>query len=95
MVQSIFIKCDISDISDIILFEKILKGSKVNIKYDRKQSEMSIDDYIEKFNILQGEIAIKNDNAEIRNELRIVISKLFELGKLNETDKTELLNCLN
>ena len=85
-------KCDISD---IILFEKILKGSKVNIKYDRKMSEMTLEDYIEKYEILKGEILIKNDNPEIRNELRIVISKLFELGKLNESDKTDILNCLN
>ena len=56
---------------------------------------MNVDDYVEKFHVLQGEITIKNDNPEIRNELRIVISKLFELGKINETDKTDLLNCLN
>jgi hypothetical protein len=85
-------KCDISD---IILFEKLLKSSKVNIQYDRKQSEMNVDDYVAKFEILKGEILIKNDNPEIRNELRIVISKLFELGKLNESDKTDILNCLN
>lgn len=84
-------KCDSSD---IFLFEKIMKQSKVNIQYDKKQTELNVNDYIEKFNILQGEIAIKNDNPEIKNELKIVISKLYELGRIKEEDKNDLLSCL-
>lgn len=79
---------------DIKLFEKIvIKASLSNdLNYQPVQSILS--QTIERFNILRGEIIAHNDNPDIINELKLVIDKLINFGKIQPDDKSEIIEDL-
>lgn len=61
---------------EITLFELLLKLSGVTEQLNYKRQTKSVEDYVERFKILQGSIAAGNDSDEIKTELNDIIDLL-------------------
>lgn len=61
-----------------------------HIRYDQKK----INDLINRYNILKGEILINNDNPDLLKQLRNVVLQLTELDILKPADTVPLLRTI-
>jgi len=79
---------------DIKLFEKIILKACLydDLKYKPVQSNES--EVVEKFEVLRGEIMSGNNNPNIISEIKIVIDKLIDYGKIQPDDKNEIIEGL-
>lgn len=68
------------------LFEKLISDSNISklnhIRYDQNE----IDELVNRYNIIKGEILVGNDNPKLLKELKVIIMKLmnYNILKLNE-----------
>jgi hypothetical protein len=75
------------------LFDDILTSSKLDsqmYKHDKYYSKIVNDD-INRFNIIKGEILIGNDSKELLKELRILILRLLKYDVLDKRVFHELM----
>jgi hypothetical protein len=75
------------------LFDDIITASKVDgqmYKHDKYYSKIVNDD-INRFNIIKGEILIGNDSKELLKELRILILRLLKYDVLDKRVFNELM----
>ena len=62
------------------------------LKYNYNQTREKIDDILEEYDILKGEIAAENDNPEILKKCKSVVKKLFNYGKISQIEYNDILN---
>lgn len=62
-----------------------------DLLYGTRHNQQEIDQLINRYNVIKGEILIGNDNLELLKELRTVILRLVSLGILTTRDISNLL----
>jgi hypothetical protein len=79
------------DIFDLLI---IKAGLKTQLKYNKEKMKDTAEDIIEEFNILKGQIIAGNDNPEIKDKIKDVLSKLVNLNKINVETADDIINDL-
>lgn len=79
------------NIFDILISKS---GLKAQLKYSKDKLKNDVNYIIEQFNILKGEIIAGNDNPEIKEEIKTVLNKLVELGKITDAMATDIISDL-
>ena len=87
------------NLDEIQLFEKLLTKSKLigalNYKKVQIDTDKLIFNYKKRLIILQGSFDAGNDNDEIINESKELISKLYNLNELSKDNYNMLINIFN
>lgn len=79
---------------ELDLFELLLKLAGLTEVLKYKRITKNIEDYKQRFRILQGSINAGNDSEEIINELREIINVLAINNAITNENKLMLLECL-
>jgi hypothetical protein len=79
------------DIFDLLI---VKAGLKTQLKYNKEKMKDTAEDIIEEFNILKGQIIAGNDNPEIKDKIKDVLSKLVNLNKINVETADDIINDL-
>lgn len=76
------------------LFKECMMKSGLfeTLKYDYSLSREKIDDIIEEYEILKGQIEAGNDNPEISDDIKKVMSKLRKYEKISQEEYDEIIN---
>ena len=78
------------------LFKECMMKSGLfeTLKYDYSLSREKIDDIIEEYEILKGQIEAGNDNPEILDDVKKVMLKLRKYEKIDEDEYNEIIESL-
>lgn len=78
------------------LFKKLIMKSGLfsSLKYNYNQTREKLDDIIEEYEILKGEIDAENDNPELISKCKSVIKKLYNYGKISKIEYNDILKDL-
>jgi gas vesicle protein len=79
------------DIFDLLI---IKSGLKTQLKYNKEKMKDTAEDIIEQFNILKGQIIAGNDNPEIKNKIKDLLSKMVNMNKINVETADDIINDL-
>ena len=80
--------------SEAEMFGLLIRLAGLTEQLDYKEREMSIDDYIHRFDILRGELQAGNDSKIMKEELIELIGILNKAGKINDNDSKEFIELL-
>jgi hypothetical protein len=70
----------------------IMKAGVFDIlHYDESKTREKIDDILEQYDILKGEIEADNNNPEIITKIKSILKKLCNYGKLSTSNYLELM----
>lgn len=83
-------------IEQLNLVYKIFEKARVidHFKFDIDKAKLNYDDIKERMEILQGELRAGNNNPKIIQEAKNIINKLFNIDKITEKQRNELLSDL-
>jgi hypothetical protein len=86
----------IEDESDIEYLEKLLNKCQIYNQIGYKRYVYTVEDYVEKFNVIKGSIASGNNNPKLKTQLRDIIELLSNpiIKKFSKEDANFLLECL-
>lgn len=73
------------------MFEILISDSDINKMNHIRYNQPEIDELINKYNILKGEILIGNDNPDLLKDLKIIILRLVNYNILTMKEITPLL----
>lgn len=73
------------------MFEILISESDINKMNHIRYNQPEIDELINKYNILKGEILIGNDNPDLLKDLKIIILRLVNYNVLTMKEITPLL----
>lgn len=73
------------------MFEILISDSDINKMNHIRYNQPEIDELINKYNILKGEILIGNDNPDLLKDLKIIILRLVNYNVLTMKEITPLL----
>jgi hypothetical protein len=78
------------------LFKKLMMKSGLFsvLKYNYDQSRESINDIIEQYEILKGEIEADNNNPELRTDVKVLLNKLKNSGKITQPEYDDIIRDL-
>ena len=82
-------------LDDTLLFEKLLKVSKLTDTLNYKRQSNNLDDIINRFEVLRGGLIAGNQSLELKKELQEIITILIKYNKINENKGFELIEILN
>jgi hypothetical protein len=86
---------DLTNAENDIFKNLVMKSGLFNIlKYNYNETRENIDDVIEDYEVLKGELEAGNNNPDVLEKCRKVIKKLFIYGKISESEYNELTNDL-
>mmetsp|Transcript_4432 Transcript_4432/g.4444 ORF Transcript_4432/g.4444 Transcript_4432/m.4444 type:complete len:169 (+) Transcript_4432:623-1129(+) len=70
----------------------IMKSGLYNtLKYDKSKTRDDLNDILEEYNILKGEIEADNNNPELLTKIKKIVKKLYNYGRISESDYRELM----
>ena len=83
--------------SDIVIFEKLLHATKMTSQLKYTKYISTIEDHIQRFNLLRSAISAGNQAVEIKNELIDLITLLSSplINKINKSDANEFILMLS
>lgn len=86
----------IEEQDDIEYLEKLLNKCQISNQLKYKRYVFTVNDYVEKFNIIKGSIGAGNNNPKLKEQLRELIELLSNpvIKKINKEDANFLLECL-
>lgn len=86
----------IEDESDIQYLEKLLIKCQISKQLKYKRYVYTVEDYVEKFNVIKGSIASGNNNPKLKTQLRDIIELLSNpmINKISKEDAKFLNECL-
>jgi hypothetical protein len=61
------------------------------LKYDKSKTRDDINNIIEEYHILKGEIEADNNNPELLEKIKKVVQKLYNYGKITDSDYREMI----
>jgi hypothetical protein len=64
------------------------------LKYNYNQTREKINDIIEEYEILKGEIEAENDNPELLTKAKVISKKLKNYGKITENEYKDIVDNL-
>ena len=78
------------------LFKSLMMKSGLfdKLKYNYNQTRENINDIIEQYEILKGEIEADNDNPELISKSKSILKKLKHYGKISENEYNEIIRDL-
>ena len=78
------------------LFKKLAMKSGLfdKLKYNYNKTREKIDDILDEYEILKGEISADNDNPELVTKCKSVLKKLYNYGKISKIEYNDILNDL-
>lgn len=84
------------DQADRDFFEELLKRADLirPLKYQKSKTLMTNDELLERFNVLQGELAAGNDNVTIIREAKEMIKLFVAKGMMDKKEGKELMEDL-
>lgn len=82
------------DDSEKDVIENLISDSGISKLNHTRYDQKKINDLINRYNILKGELLISNDNPDLLKQLRIVVLELVELGVLKSADIVPLLRTI-
>jgi len=83
---------ELSDDENNLFKLLIMKSGLFNVlKYNYNQTRESLNDIVEQYEILKGEIEADNDNPNLIKDVKIVLKKLRNHGKINESEYMDIL----
>jgi hypothetical protein len=86
---------ELTNVENNLFKNLIMKSGLFNIlKYNYNNTRENIDDIIDDYEVLKGELEAGNNNPDILDKCRIVIKKLFIYGKISENEYNDLTNDL-
>lgn len=86
---------ELSDTENNLFKTLILKsGLYDKLKYNYSQTREKLDDILEEYAILKGEIEADNNNPELIKRCKSVLIKLFNYGKITKEEYNEIINDL-
>lgn len=76
------------------LFKLLIMKSGLfdKLKYNYYNSREKLDDIIEEYDILKGEIEADNNNPELIKRCKSVLKKLYNYGKISKDEYYEIIN---
>lgn len=76
------------------LFKKLIMKSGLFdvLKYNDNLTREKVDDILEEYDILKGEIEADNNNPELLKRCKIVIKKLYNYGKITKEEYTDIVS---
>jgi hypothetical protein len=76
------------------LFKTLIMKSGLfdKLKYNYNQTRETLDDIIEEYDILKGEIEADNNNPELIKRCKSILKKLFNYGKISQQEFNEIIN---
>ncbi len=78
------------------LFNSLMKSSGVDkvLKYNAKKTEDNAEKLKNKFNIIRGSIIAGNDNPENKEDLIIIVKKLYQLKEIDNEKMNNILDII-
>lgn len=73
------------------IVEMLISGSGLNTLNHMRYNQKNIDDLIEKYNILKGELLIGNNNPELLKDLKLTVLQLVNFNILHMKEILPLL----
>lgn len=76
------------------LFKMLIMKSGLfdKLKYNENQTREKVDDILEEYDILKGEIESDNNNPELLKRCKIVIKKLYNYGKISKDEYYDIVS---
>jgi len=76
------------------LFKVLIMKSGLfdTLKYNENQTREKVDDILEEYEILKGEIEADNNNPELLKRCKIVIKKLYNYGKISKDEYYDIVS---
>jgi hypothetical protein len=86
----------IEEQDDIEYLEKLLNKCQISNQLKYKRYVFTVNDYVEKFNLIKGSISSGNNNPKLKAQLRELIELLSNpvIKKINKEDANFLNECL-
>ncbi len=86
---------ELSDTENNLFKTLIMKsGLFDNLKYNYNDTRDKLEDIIEEYDILKGEIEADNNNPELITKCKSVVKKLFHCGKISNEEYHEIIKSL-
>jgi hypothetical protein len=77
-----------NDILELLIMKS---GLYSTLKYDKTKTRDDVNNIIEEYHILKGEIEADNNNPELLEKMKKVVQRLYNYGKINESDYREMI----
>lgn len=84
---------ELSDEENNLFKVLIMKSGLFDVlKYNDNLTREKVDDILEEYDILKGEIEADNNNPELLKRCKIVIKKLYNYGKISKEEYNEIVS---
>jgi hypothetical protein len=83
---------ELSNKENELFKDLIMKAGLFNtLQYDESKTREKLDDILEQYDILKGEIEADNNNPEIIGKIKSILKKLCNYGKISTSNYLELM----